>query len=94
MKVGVVGCGFVGSTAAYPLVLKGLVSELALDLLAWFSSGDSSAPESQRAFSTLTRESTPWCGARVLRCSPLGAIAHGGCAMIGEQAFAPCEIRL
>jgi L-lactate dehydrogenase len=30
MKVGIVGCGFVGSTAAYSLVLKGLVSELAL----------------------------------------------------------------
>ena len=30
MKTGVVGCGFVGSTAAYTLVLKGLVSELVL----------------------------------------------------------------
>ncbi len=30
MKVGIVGCGFVGSTAAYTLVLKGLVSELVL----------------------------------------------------------------
>ena len=30
MKVGVVGCGFVGSTAAYTLVLKGLVNELVL----------------------------------------------------------------
>ena len=30
MKVGIVGCGFVGSTAAYTLVLKGLVNELVL----------------------------------------------------------------
>jgi L-lactate dehydrogenase len=30
MKAGIVGCGFVGSTAAYTLVLKGLVSELVL----------------------------------------------------------------
>lgn len=30
MKVGIVGCGFVGSTTAYTLVLKGLVSELVL----------------------------------------------------------------
>jgi L-lactate dehydrogenase len=30
MKTGVVRCGFVGSTAAYTLVLKGLVSELVL----------------------------------------------------------------
>ena len=30
MKVGIVGCGFVGSTAAYTLVLKGVVSELVL----------------------------------------------------------------
>jgi L-lactate dehydrogenase len=30
MKAGIVGCGFVGSTAAYALVLKGLVSELVL----------------------------------------------------------------
>jgi L-lactate dehydrogenase len=30
MKVGVVGCGFVGSTTAYTLVLKGLVNELVL----------------------------------------------------------------
>jgi L-lactate dehydrogenase len=30
MKVGVVGCGFVGSTAAYTLVLKGLINELVL----------------------------------------------------------------
>ncbi len=30
MKVGIVGCGFVGSTAAYTLVLRGLVSELVL----------------------------------------------------------------
>lgn len=30
MKVGIVGCGFVGSTAAYTLVLKGLVRELVL----------------------------------------------------------------
>ncbi|MCU0574146.1 MAG: L-lactate dehydrogenase [Syntrophobacteraceae bacterium] len=30
MKVGIVGCGFVGSTAAYTLVLKGLVNDLAL----------------------------------------------------------------
>ena len=30
MKAGVVGCGFVGSTASYTLVLKGLVSELVL----------------------------------------------------------------
>ncbi len=30
MKAGVVGCGFVGSTAAYTLVLKGLVNELVL----------------------------------------------------------------
>src|SRR3974390_2613468 len=30
MKVGIVGCGFVGSTVAYTLVLKGLVSELVL----------------------------------------------------------------
>jgi L-lactate dehydrogenase len=30
MKAGVIGCGFVGSTAAYTLVLKGLVSELVL----------------------------------------------------------------
>lgn len=30
MKAGIVGCGSVGSTAAYTLVLKGLVSELVL----------------------------------------------------------------
>ncbi len=30
MKAGIVGCGFVGSTAAYTLVLKGLVNELVL----------------------------------------------------------------
>jgi L-lactate dehydrogenase len=30
LKAGIVGCGFVGSTAAYTLVLKGLVSELVL----------------------------------------------------------------
>jgi L-lactate dehydrogenase len=30
MKAGIVGCGFVGSTAAYTLVLRGLVSELVL----------------------------------------------------------------
>jgi len=30
MKIGIVGCGFVGSTAAYTLVMKGLVSELVL----------------------------------------------------------------
>ncbi len=30
MKAGIVGCGFVGSTAAYTLVLRGLVNELAL----------------------------------------------------------------
>jgi L-lactate dehydrogenase len=30
MKVGIVGCGFVGSTAAYTLVLKGLVNQLVL----------------------------------------------------------------
>ena len=30
MKAGIVGCGFVGSTAAYTLALKGLVSELVL----------------------------------------------------------------
>ncbi len=30
MKAGIVGCGFVGSTTAYTLVLKGLVSELVL----------------------------------------------------------------
>jgi len=30
MKAGIVGCGFVGSTAAYTLVLKGLVSDLAM----------------------------------------------------------------
>jgi L-lactate dehydrogenase len=30
MKVGIVGCGFVGSMTAYTLVLKGLVSELVL----------------------------------------------------------------
>jgi L-lactate dehydrogenase len=30
MKVGIVGCGLVGSTAAYTLVLKGLVNELVL----------------------------------------------------------------
>jgi L-lactate dehydrogenase len=35
MKAGIVGCGFVGSTAAYTLVLKGLVSELVLiDVIA------------------------------------------------------------
>jgi L-lactate dehydrogenase len=30
MKAGIVGCGFVGSTAAYTLVLRGLVNELVL----------------------------------------------------------------
>src|SRR5208283_296294 len=30
MKAGIVGCGFVGSTTAYTLVLRGLVSELVL----------------------------------------------------------------
>jgi L-lactate dehydrogenase len=30
MKAGIVGCGFVGSTAAYTLVLKGLVKDLVL----------------------------------------------------------------
>jgi L-lactate dehydrogenase len=30
MKIGVVGCGFVGSTAAYTLVFKGVCSELAI----------------------------------------------------------------
>jgi L-lactate dehydrogenase len=30
MKVGIVGCGFVGSTAAYTLVLRGVVNELVL----------------------------------------------------------------
>lgn len=30
MKAGVIGCGFVGSTTAYTLVLRGLVSELVL----------------------------------------------------------------
>ncbi len=30
MKAGIVGCGFVGSTAAYTLVMKGLVNELVL----------------------------------------------------------------
>jgi L-lactate dehydrogenase len=30
MKVGVVGCGFVGSTAAYAIALQGVASELAL----------------------------------------------------------------
>lgn len=30
MKVGIVGCGFVGSTAAYAMVLKGVVNELVL----------------------------------------------------------------
>ncbi|MGO9018514.1 MAG: L-lactate dehydrogenase [Syntrophobacteraceae bacterium] len=30
MKAGIVGCGFVGSTAAYTLALRGLVSELVL----------------------------------------------------------------
>lgn len=30
MKVGIVGCGFVGSTAAYAMVLKGVVNELLL----------------------------------------------------------------
>lgn len=30
MKAGIVGCGFVGSTAAYTFVLQGLVSELVL----------------------------------------------------------------
>lgn len=30
MKVGIVGCGFVGSTAAYSLVLRGVVTELVL----------------------------------------------------------------
>jgi L-lactate dehydrogenase len=30
MKAGIVGCGFVGSTAAYTLVMRGLVSELVL----------------------------------------------------------------
>lgn len=30
MKVGIVGCGFVGSTAAYAIALKGVVSELLL----------------------------------------------------------------
>jgi L-lactate dehydrogenase len=30
MKIGIVGCGYVGSTAAYTLVLRGLASELVL----------------------------------------------------------------
>ena len=30
MKAGIVGCGFVGSTAAYTLVMRGVVSELVL----------------------------------------------------------------
>ena len=30
MKVGVVGCGFVGSTAAYTIALRGVASELVL----------------------------------------------------------------
>lgn len=30
MKAGIVGCGFVGSTAAYTLVLRGLISKLVL----------------------------------------------------------------
>ena len=30
MKVGIVGCGFVGSSAAYAMVLRGIASELAL----------------------------------------------------------------
>src|SRR4051794_4733238 len=30
MKVGVVGCGFVGSSAAYAMVLRGITSEVAL----------------------------------------------------------------
>ncbi|MGH9811957.1 MAG: lactate/malate family dehydrogenase, partial [Candidatus Acidiferrales bacterium] len=34
MKIGVVGCGFVGSTAAYALALQGVASELVLVDLA------------------------------------------------------------
>ena len=30
MKVGIVGCGFVGSSAAYAMVLQGVVSEILL----------------------------------------------------------------
>ena len=30
MKVGVVGCGFVGSSGAYAMALKGTVSEIVL----------------------------------------------------------------
>ncbi|HKZ52898.1 MAG TPA: hypothetical protein VJ085_06435, partial [Candidatus Acidoferrales bacterium] len=30
MKIGVVGCGFVGSTAAYAIALQGVASELVL----------------------------------------------------------------
>ena len=30
MKVGIIGCGFVGSTAAYAMVLQGAVSEIVM----------------------------------------------------------------
>ena len=30
MKVGVVGCGFVGATAAYAIILEGAATELVL----------------------------------------------------------------
>ena len=30
MKVGIIGCGYVGSTAAYAITLKGVASELLL----------------------------------------------------------------